>query len=517
MTASTASTASYWLTEFDDIDASWNTTAFNHSRLGRLPIELLEPIVQYIPKSHLPAVARISSQLRELAEKCLYSHIDIGDRHGCTTSKDPFWPLLCTLVRRSDLAQMVRDFSGTVYDQDVNVEVDTSNIFPGDTHFRSATKVLLNQMVIAGRILLELLTKVNKVHLTLNLPYKAVNSWVDTTTCKLLALEPLSTCRLIPDFDSLTANRLYLPGLQQLTEFDYAGSEFHWALAKLPCLRKLRLTRPCVVLPDEASNEVNRKVTTLEISARSEILRGDSRHYVTLKAFLAHFPSLVNLRVVIYDIDVDALPEDVSDPQDQNERSYSILLERLSSVADHLKALHLGVNDDADDYDGHASKFLCDVQPASSFRQFKSLKTLIVPYRCLLGRTTSTVDTLPSSATILPATLKDLRIHCPQIHIYDWLMRFRKVRNRLPALSEIELYCQLPYGDEYPVFAFENWDHPAMDMMTEELGITVHVTSRERDWNPDWNDYDLDILDVIDWLDSLGEHNWTDGHLEGTD
>lgn len=139
---------------------------------------------------------------------------------------------------------MVRDFSGTVYDQDVNVEVDTSNIFPGDTHSRSATKVLLNQIVVAGRILLELLTKVNKVHLTLNLPYTAVKSWVDTTACKLLALEPLSTCRLIPCFDSLTAHRLHLPCLQQLAEFDFAGSEFHWALAKLPCLRKLRLDTP---------------------------------------------------------------------------------------------------------------------------------------------------------------------------------------------------------------------------------------------------------------------------------
>lgn len=94
-------------------------------------------------------------------------------------------------------------------------------------------------------------------------------------------------------------------------------------------------------------------------------------------------------------------------------------------------------------------------------------------------------------------------------------MRLRQVRDRLPALSEIELYCQLPYGNECPVFAFENWDHPAMDMMTEEFGITVHIKSRERDWKPVWNDYDLGNLDVIDWLDSLGEHNRTDGLLEG--
>ncbi|KAF3045208.1 hypothetical protein E8E12_010733 [Didymella heteroderae] len=233
MTSATADAASDWLPELDVIDASWNITAFSYSLLGRFPYELLALIVQYIPTNSLPAVAYISRQLRELAEKNLYSHIVIGDNRGSTTSKDPFWSLLCTLIRRSDLAQMVSIFSGTVYDRNVNIKVETSSIFPDDAHFCSFTKVSLDQVVIAGRTLLELLTRIDKIQLKLYQAHSASYDWMDTSLYKLLALEPLQACRLIPNFDSSTAHRMHFPGLQQLTELDFAGSEFHWALAKL--------------------------------------------------------------------------------------------------------------------------------------------------------------------------------------------------------------------------------------------------------------------------------------------
>ncbi|KAF3045209.1 hypothetical protein E8E12_010736 [Didymella heteroderae] len=224
------------------------------------------------------------------------------------------------------------------------------------------------------------------------------------------------------------------------------------------------------------------------------------------------------MKIDIHDIDVDELPDDDSDSRDPEERDYNVLLERLSLIAQHLEALRLGLYDgDPLDHNGLASRFLDTVQSASSFRLFKSLRDLIVPYQCLLGWAKTMVDTVPSPATMLPRTLKYLSIHCPQTYIYDWLIRIRTVRDRPPALSEIELHCQLPFGDEYPLFAFENWDHPTMEVLTEELGIIVCINSRERDWKPDWDDYDMDTLEIIDWLNSLGEHGVMDRLLEWID
>ena len=83
----------------------------------------------------------------------------------------------------------------------------------------------------------------------------------------------------------------------------------------------------------------------------------------------------------------------------------------------------------------------------------------MVPYQCLLGQTTSTVDTFPSPAKILPSTLEHLKVHYPQIYVYDGLFRLCKVPNRLPLLSEAELYCLRRYGDNYDVFAFVHREH----------------------------------------------------------
>lgn len=111
---------------------------------------------------------------------------------GWRARKDVLWPLHCTLVCRPDLAQMAKAFSGAVYDQHVNIEIDTSTIFPGDVPSCSAAKVSLNQMVIGGRILLQRLTNAEKLRLTLSLAETEVIAWLETTTCKNSTLEPLS-------------------------------------------------------------------------------------------------------------------------------------------------------------------------------------------------------------------------------------------------------------------------------------------------------------------------------------
>lgn len=217
--------------------------------------------------------------------------------------------------------------------------------------------------------------------------------------------------------------------------------------------------------------------------------------------FLAHFPSLEHLRLTIYDLDIDLLHLSSADLEEPGEKSYGTLLKRFNPVALCLKSLDIGLYEP--DVDDCASVFLWRVQPASGFKEFKALKRLVVPYQCLLGATVSLVDTLPSPATILPSTLESLEVYCPRIHIYDWFLRLRNVRHRLLALSKIMLHCHSAYGDSYDQFAFINCSHPVLDVM-DELGITLDFTYRPRDWEEDWNDYDLEIFAVLDWLETLG-------------
>lgn len=503
MTSATTDADSDWLTELDVIEDAWNVTAFHHSHLGMLPIELLEFIVRYTSTGDLPALARINPQLRELAEQKLYSSIDLT--HVYAEPAQVLWPLHCTLLRRPDLAQAIEGFTITAYDQFDSVEVDTSVIFPGDTHFCSKAEVSMNQMVILGRIVMELLLNVKRVHLILNQPLLPHDEWSsNTTSCRELAHDPLSSSTLIPRFDSVSAHQLQFPGLQKLTRLRFDGAEFHWVLAKLPCLQDIQLTRPCVILPDEAPNEISNSVTRLDISARSEILTRGSRNYATFKAFLAHFPSLEELQVRTYDLDIDVLPSSAPGPDElEGARSYATLIERLSPVAATLTTLNLGVYNSDTGNDRSANIFLNQVRPAHSFQHFKVLKNLVVPQRCLLRSIETLVDPLPSPAKILPASLEHLGIHCPQVFILDWLERIQKVQDKLPALSAIELYCQKPYGDVFPLFAFENLEHPALELLPD-IGIGWSIVPRQRDWESDWDNYDKEISGAIEWLDGFG-------------
>jgi len=53
-----------------------------------------------------------------------------------------------------------------------------------------------------------------------------------------------------------------------------------------------------------------------------------------------------------------------------------------------------------------------------------------------------------------------------------------------------------------------------VNVLEEKLGITMHITSRKGDWKRNWDSYDLDTLDIIDWLDTLGENGGMDRLLK---
>lgn len=492
MSESVADPAETWITDLDGIDASLYKDAFKYSRLGRLPPELLEMIVRNVPKRFLPALARISSVLRELVERCLYHHINVNGAHAKV-----IWPLYRTLVSRPDLANKVSSFECMAYDKEDQIEVDVSALSLHDQALYSVAKVSLHQITIVGCIVFQRLSNVDKVCLKLR---GTCPRYLESSI-----FDPLGN--LMPGFLDTSAHTLRFAGLRTLTRLEYAGVEFHWALAKSPCLRWLKLSRPCRIIQDGAPNEVSTSLIRLEICARSDILRSNGLTYSFFKKFLAHFPALLELKLTIYDLVFDDFMalEDVL-----RERSYDNLLEKLSPVASHLRTLELGVfNSDEEGYfppdtrNDEVNEFLLDVRPASGFRNFTKLDKLVVPYRCLLGHTLSPVDPVPSPDRILPATLAYLQIDCPQIHVYDWLAQLHTVRRRLPVLSEIHLYSQLPYGDEYPVMYYEHREHPALRILSD-LDISLTWKYRVGDWKKEWDEYDLEVPKVIEWLDGLG-------------
>ena len=97
--------AATWLTGLNGTDISRNITAFEHSSFGKLPNELLRNIVQYVPKRYLPALARISPVLRELAEERLYQHIILNGPRQTSLyyNENVIWPLYRTSISRPDL------------------------------------------------------------------------------------------------------------------------------------------------------------------------------------------------------------------------------------------------------------------------------------------------------------------------------------------------------------------------------------------------------------------------------
>lgn len=55
-----------------------NTTTYAQSRLGKLPTELLQSIVEHSDRSDLPSVACTCPQLCALVERYLYHDVTIG-------------------------------------------------------------------------------------------------------------------------------------------------------------------------------------------------------------------------------------------------------------------------------------------------------------------------------------------------------------------------------------------------------------------------------------------------------
>jgi hypothetical protein len=219
--------------------------------------------------------------------------------------------------------------------------------------------------------------------------------------------------------------------------------------------------------------------------------------------FLAHFPFVEYLGLTIYDEDCDLShlsPTDDVGPNKQG--SYVELMRMLQPVSKRLVTLGMV----CPIYEHRLqAEYLKYVIPGEGFKAFPCLEHLDIPYQCIFEATDWQWSHIsPPPPQLLPSTIRTLSISHAQIYVYDWLARIPRFRHELPVLSYVGITCISGFGDSYEVFAFTSYPHPVLAALKSiEVELKLHYYPDE--WEVDWYDYDVPLLDNLPWFDSFGQ------------
>jgi hypothetical protein len=107
-----------------------------------------------------------------------------------------------------------------------------------------------------------------------------------------------------------------------------------------------------------------------------------------------------------------------------------------------------------------------------------------------------------------PQSLANLAIHSPHIELFDWLAPLLYYRDELPELYSIDIKCSDTDGDDYEVFAFTSYPHPALAALIS-IDVQRHISYPFNGWKTEWDDYKLQAMDLTAWQVSL------EGPMEG--
>ncbi|KAI4646589.1 hypothetical protein J4E93_004810 [Alternaria ventricosa] len=477
-----------------DDDSTGSALPYAHSRLGKLPTELLQSIVHHSSHCNLPSIACISSELRTLVERQLYREVTLGWESEIKPEPRDLWPFYRTVQSRPDLAGMVESLNIEVVDRTLRVDVPSSGVIPQGALFPPTIRAELDELHIASALL---------VHHTTELKYLDVSILHDHNLKYddgrfMLVSECLD--KLFPGFDNLTADLAPLPGLQKLRGLKFQGTEFHWIFARSLYLEQIHLTRASHILADGAASEVNTALKTLELPVHSAVLNPACIHYDALSPFLAHFPRLRTLRMPFNDADCGSAGPRMNFLLNiSTQGSYTVLLQKLQPVAGVLTRLELDAFNHCSEEDTY---FLDHVLPGDGFLNFKALKHLLVPYQCLFGRGEPQWAHIQQPADeMLPPTLQTLKVHFPELAFLDWLTTLSYYRKQLPVLERVGIACSSWVGGSYVDFAFTSYPHPALGILSS-MGIEWSIDVPRCCWRPAWEDYDLRTWDAVAWMDN---------------
>jgi hypothetical protein len=374
-------------------------TSFERSRFGRLPTELLQIVTRSLPKYNLPAVARISPTLRELAERRLYHTINMPymreDREDTPlVVKHDMWALCRTLSQCPDFGKKVKSMDILTRNVVRSHVAPTSNILPG-LPFIHEIALPMSEILVTG-ILLQRIPNVETLALKINRDNDG--------------LVPRCMTKLFSDFEPLTAHLQKLPMFQALRHFELHGDEFHWILAQSPTLESLKLARATTIFPDVTPEELNPSVKQISLAYRSAILVS---RYGTLFPFLAHFPSLANLCIHINDmLSMDHTNWDPEDISTHEQGSYTTLLSKLQPVTASLTTLDLFIGSSMWD---QSLEYLLYTLPSAGFLEISVLTHLCVLYACLFAPADPQWSYIMTAMSeLLPPSIERLELYCPR-------------------------------------------------------------------------------------------------------
>jgi hypothetical protein len=484
----------------------------------RLPNEVLQIDVRCLDDRDLFAVTRVGARLRALAKRQLYHTVSIPlvakpfkEGHGSSE----LWAFCRTLSDRPDLTERVFTLDLCIVQHEHRVEIPTTSVLHGRMPFTPTVQVAISQGNMAGMII-QHLSKVENLTLRLleyigpeHIPQDgdAYGEPYDEVVPFHLLTSPLICCTmsaLFPGFDNETAHLVDPPILPNMRSLRLEGGEIHWALVKGPKLEVLHLGHVCKFSPDGAPHEISQSFEGFFLKTRSSILNSSCTLAEKLSHFLAHFPSLRHLDISIQDKEGDRRHAELGlDITAEQHGSFDILLRALDPVAECLATLSvfaLPANMDEDDQ----IHYLPYTMPCEGFKSFTSLTHLHISYKVLFGPSDPQSSRIkPPPPDLLPATLEGLHIYCPDIELLDWLARLQYYKDKLPVLSCISITCSDTNGDNYEVFAFTSYPHPALAVL-KSVGVKFTLHYPYSGWNSEWDDYDLEALNLVAWTKTLG-------------
>lgn len=356
----------------------------------------------HLPKQDLLAVTRVDRTLQDLAHRSLYRTIKIPYIAG---DIDAIFFLNRTLDAHPELAPKIKRLDLTIMDRTMSISVSAR---------KSADKSLAKKVTthtsepIQIRKLLEHVIHVE--HLSLEL-------LSDPNGIGMARLKKDCVAELFPGFNPLTAHLNPPAILQKVLEMCYRGEDFHWIMARSPCLRKLEVDGLCRILADGAPEETNPALKSFSLMYRSAILNPNVDCFDTLTPFLAHFPSLESLKIQVEDDPRTRYSSSNRDNINENSSAgtYSLLVTRLEPGSKMLTTLDLAVDPCSEP---HYLEYMHYIIPRDGFRGVTALKNLYVPHNWLFGPVVNVpqwVSHHPSITDTLLTSIEFLEVYCPRI------------------------------------------------------------------------------------------------------
>lgn len=150
-----------------DDDSTGTALLYAHSRLVQLPVELLQYTVHHCSHCSLSNIACIRPELRARVKRQLYCDVVLGWKSKITTEPRDLWPFYRTVQSPPDLARRVESLNIEVVDRTLHVDVPTSGVIPQGPLFPSTIRAELDELYIAGALLLYHMTELTSLDLSI--------------------------------------------------------------------------------------------------------------------------------------------------------------------------------------------------------------------------------------------------------------------------------------------------------------------------------------------------------------